>query len=97
MKAIVVQKDLYSQEVLEAVLYRLAGKLSGQLRSNGDDWEVTISPLRDSLDEIDCRNLFLVELNDQSLRSQISVKTEPLKTLILANAFSRTSLVTQDD
>lgn len=92
-----LQKSLYPKEGIEAVIYRLAGKFSAQLHESGDTWFVEIHPLTGGPSSEDCAHLLRIELNDQSLRAQIALKTEHLKTLILSNAFSRTNLVPQNE
>ncbi len=97
MIALSLQTSLYGRETLEAVLYKFAGKFSAQVNQEGEFWIIEIfqSPDGPSLDE--CTQMFRTELVDQSLRAQIALKTEHIKTLILSNAFSRTSLVPQDE
>ena len=91
------QKCLYGKETVETVIYRLAGKFSAQLQDEGDCWTVDIHPLIGGPSPESCAHLFRTELTDQSLRAQIAEKTEHLKTLILSNAFSGSSLVPRDE
>jgi His-Xaa-Ser system protein HxsD len=55
------------------------------LRSRGD-WTVS--------EEIES---FRVEVLDQTLRERIRAETEPIRTMILAQAFSRTGVVDPQD
>ncbi|VVM07094.1 His-Xaa-Ser system protein HxsD [Methylacidimicrobium tartarophylax] len=91
-----VQKSLYRQSTVEATLYRLADRFSAQLIDEDPVWSVEIHPLSGGPILEDCHHLFRTELIDQSLRAQIVQSTEQIKTLILSNAFSGTSLVPPD-
>lgn len=97
MKQVRVQKALYSQLTMEAAIYRLAGKCSATLRRDGEEWIVDLSPHEQGPTIDECARLFAIELNDQSLRAQIAAQTSRLKDLLLANAFSATSLIQSDD
>lgn len=96
-KQIRVQKALYSQLTVESAIYKLAGKCTANLRQDGEDWVVDLEAQDQGPTTKDCVRLFTIELNDQSLRAQISDRTSRLKDLLLANAFSATSLVSIDD
>lgn len=96
-KQVRVQKALYSQLTIESVIYKLAGKLTATLRQDGDYWVVDLVPQEQGPTQMECERLFAVELNDQSLRAQIFERTSRLKDLLLANAFSATSLIPSDD
>jgi len=78
-------------------LYRIAGKCSGEIRSTPEGWEVELHPLDKGPTDEECAHAFRTELVDQSLREQIGAKTEHVKTLILSNAFSKTTLIPQDE
>jgi His-Xaa-Ser system protein HxsD len=92
-----LDKSVYSKQTVESVLYRLAGKFSASLGDLGDIWEVFIHPLENGPTADECGHAFRTELIDQSLREQIAAKTDPIKALILSNAFSKTSLIPQDE
>jgi len=97
VKQVRVQQVLYSQLTVEAAIYRLAGKCSSTLRRDGEEWIVDLDPHEHGPTTEECARLFAVELNDQSLRSQIAEQTSRLKDLLLANAFSASSLIQTDD
>ena len=68
-----------------------AGFISKHLQNNSafvSLWAKSIPPL--AADEV--RSLFLTDLGDQNLREGVKKETETISQLILAHAFSKTSL-----
>ena len=83
-----------SQETLERAAYALAQALSAQISRDDQDWVVTIHPRGDSGEDLAHR--FRQEVTDQSLRARIAERTDPVRTLVWALAFSKTGLAQTD-
>ena len=94
-----IQKDVdlsaYSLESIKNTIYRFAARASIQITTVSESKVSLIfhfSPTqKPQMNET--MGDFWVELNDQDLREKIRVETEPLRNIILAHAFSKTSLI----
>lgn len=86
----------YSLDALKKAAYRMADRCTVIFgRSDSETIVVTIVPNPDA-DVTSCVRAFIDEALDQDLRERIGKETAPLRDLILAHAFSRTSLVKED-
>lgn len=80
-----------SQEVLERSAYALAAALTVNVAEDDDAWIVTIHP-RSAAAGDELAHRFRQEVTDQALRSRIAERTDPIRTLVWALAFSKTGL-----
>lgn len=89
---------LYSAVAVKKAVYKYAADCGAILELSGDDILVTLSFSEFFTPEQ--RNKvarsFCNEVIDQDLREQIARETEPVRNLILAHAFSRTSLLAEE-
>lgn len=80
-------------EALERALYALADRATGTIRDAGDVWRVDLHP-RVHIDDVEALTHALrQEVNDQKLRLSIATRTDPIRNLVFALAFSRSGLV----
>lgn len=86
----------YSLAALKKAAYRVADRCTVIFgRSDSEVVAITILANADA-DVTNCLRAFMDEALDQELRERIGAQTAPLRDLILAHAFSRTSLVNKD-
>jgi His-Xaa-Ser system protein HxsD len=78
-------------DALQRSAYALAAQMTIDIRVVGADFICALFP-RTPDDEGEIAHRFRMEVNDQVLRARIAEKTEPLRNLIFALAFSRTGL-----
>jgi His-Xaa-Ser system protein HxsD len=80
----------YSADALQRAAYRLSDRLSCIVRSDdqGHQCEISVKDPKDNEALDDFRSAAL----DEVLRARIRTETEQVRTLILAQAFSRTGL-----
>lgn len=94
---LLVDTKVYSLEAIKKAAYKLASK-SAILITLGEGTSVSLlfNPARrgSSIPE-DVVSEFCIELLDQDLREIVKRETTPVRNLILAHAFSRTSLIDQ--
>ncbi len=87
-------KATVSLEALERALYALADTTTGSIRDDGTRWSTGLviqhPASRDTQEAIDRLHR---EVIDQSLRIKIAERTDPLRNLVFAAAFSRSGLV----
>ena len=92
------QKKVTSLEALKKAAYALIRDMSVQFLEKGDDYICHIEYSKRELpDSQHVEKIFRREVLDQELRREISEKTEPLRNLILANAFSRSGVIDPDN
>lgn len=84
-----LNKSAYDKEALLRASYSLANILTVRLDDAGDSWCAVITPSAQITEET-ARDEFLIAANDEELRRTIRSKTEHLRMLILAHAYSRT-------
>lgn len=92
---LVVDLRAYRLSAVKKTAYRLASRCTAILGAVTES-EVSVgltfpSPTSEA-HALEVARLFFQELLDQDLREQIAAETAPLRTLILAHAYSRTSL-----
>jgi His-Xaa-Ser system protein HxsD len=80
-------------EGVERALYALADQLTGTIKRTADVWSVTIHPRVPVADRVALEHRLRQEVNDQTLRVRIAERTDPLRNLVFALAFSRSGLV----
>src|SRR6478752_1695889 len=76
-------------EAIERALYALADQLSGAVNDGGHDWEVLIHPRSTSANRDGLAHQMRQEVTDHTLRLRIAERTDPIRNLVFALAFSR--------
>ena len=96
---LVIDLRVYRLAAVQKAAYRLAARCTAVL---GDVGETSVAvhlmfpaPLSEAR-ALEVARMFFQELLDQELREQIAVETAPLRNLILAHAYSRTGLASDD-
>lgn len=88
-------RTLYTAEVIERAAYRYIDRWALDLVGQDDGWMCLLRLNREetqaALEEM--ANEFRKEVLDQKLRAIIQAKTDTVRNLILARAFSRSGLV----
>ena len=89
-----VQLDVYGLQPLLKTAHKFTDRAFIHLEYERDGVVLVRFRTKRSLDSLqDIAGEFLNELLDQQLREELSVQTEPVRRLILAQAFSRTNLL----
>lgn len=86
----------YRLSAIKRAAYRLADRFTAVLGSPTDSQQPVVLRFKSSVTPTVAREAtrgFYQELLDQELRAQIAEETEPVRTLILAYAFSNVDLV----
>ena len=89
----------YRLTAVKKAAYRLADRCTAELADvTAETADVTFrfKPGTSEEAEEEAVRLFFQELLDQELREQIADETTPLRTLILAHAFSKADLIRRD-
>lgn len=96
---LVIDLRAYRLAAVQKTAYRLAARCTAVL---GDVSESSVvvhlmfpAPLSEA-PALEVARVFFQELLDQELREQIAIETAPLRNLILAHAYSRTGLPSDD-
>jgi His-Xaa-Ser system protein HxsD len=76
-------------EAIERALYALADQVSGTTADREPDWEVSIHPRSETADRERLEHQLRQEVTDQTLRVRIAERTDPIRNLVFALAFSR--------
>jgi His-Xaa-Ser system protein HxsD len=79
-------------EAIERALYVLADQLTGVVTACDDSWEAEVFPRSESADVGVLAHRIRQEVNDQTLRLRIAERTDPIRNLVFAMAFSRSGL-----
>lgn len=85
-------KEATPLEAIERALYALADQLSGTVAGEGDLWAVRIHPRSATAHPDVLAHQLRQSVTDQTLRVRIAERTDPLRNLIFALAFSRSGL-----
>jgi His-Xaa-Ser system protein HxsD len=95
VREIAFDSNAHSLDSVKRAAYRLMGHFSTEFRVDGPVIRAVLHfKVDDSEDAIDAIvEAFRKEVLDQDLRASIKAETESVRNLILAHAFSRTSLV----
>lgn len=86
-----------SLEAIERSLYALADVLTGTVEPADELWNVRIVGRSSSASADEMAHGFRQEVNDQALRIRIAERTSGLRDLVFAYAFSRSSLIEQQN
>jgi len=87
------QKTVTPLEAIERALYALADQVSGVVTEAGDDWRVVIHPRSASARRESLEHQMRQAVTDQTLRVRIAERTDPIRNLVFALAFSRSGLI----
>lgn len=89
-------KTVYSEDVLLKSMHRISDRYASILSETQGNWSVCLSP-NSTIENIEsaCKTLITRAL-DEVLRERLQKKTEALRHLILAETFSRTSILHSD-
>ncbi|MDC0740808.1 His-Xaa-Ser system protein HxsD [Polyangium mundeleinium] len=92
---VTVDVRAYRLSAVQKTAYRLAAKCTaiiGEVREHSLVVTLTFAPTTGEREALETARLFFQELLDQELREKVGEQTASLRALILAHAFSRTSL-----
>lgn len=79
-------------EGIERALYALADQVTGSVTAADGSWHAEIHPRSSSADASTVAHRVRQEVNDQTLRLRIAERTDPIRNLVFAIAFSRSGL-----
>jgi His-Xaa-Ser system protein HxsD len=79
-------------EAIERAVYALADRLTGTIADGGESWRLTAHTRGTASDDVALSHRLRQEVNDQTLRVRIAERTDPVRNLVFALAFSRTGL-----
>jgi His-Xaa-Ser system protein HxsD len=85
-----------SIEAIQRAAYRFCDRFSCELVPGEDFHRCLLTPTAIDDAEAEIAN-FRTEVLDQTLRERIRAETEPIRTMILAHAFSKTGVVDSRD
>lgn len=89
-----VQESVYDQAAVAAALHRFTDRCFVHLERSDDGWfRCRVVPRRSNEDGRTLAGLLANEMLDQLLRQHLQRETEPVRRLILAQAFSRTNIL----
>lgn len=80
-------------EALERALYAVAEELTGTIEQRDDSWLTALHPRGPHAAPHALAHRLRQEVNDQVLRVRIAERTDPLRSLVFALAFSRSGLI----
>ena len=95
----VLDLRVYRLTAVQKTAYRLADRCTAVLGALNEDSlpvALTFSPNVAEREALSVGRLFFQELLDQELREKIGAETQSLRSLIIAQAFSRTDLISRD-
>jgi His-Xaa-Ser system protein HxsD len=78
-------------EAIDRATYALANRLTGSVSDAGESWTLTVHP-RENADPHLLAHRIRQEVTDQTLRLRIAERTDPIRNLVFALAFSRSGL-----
>jgi His-Xaa-Ser system protein HxsD len=79
-------------EGIERALYAMADQVSGTICETEDGWNVEIHPRSAKARRETLSHLLRQEVTDQALRVRIAERTDPIRNLVFALAFSRSGI-----
>jgi His-Xaa-Ser system protein HxsD len=89
-----VDPSVYRLSAVKKAAYRLSGRGDFAISSDGEDQIKVAICVRNAMDDVDdLAREFRRQLLDQDLREEIAEQTAPISHLLLAQAFSATSLI----
>lgn len=86
-------RDAVPLEAIERALYALADRVTGTISPDQDSWRVTVHPRKAQADAGLLAARLRQEVTDQTLRVRIAERTDPIRNVVFALAFSRSGLV----
>ena len=93
-----LEKDIFSIFAIRKALYELSETLNYKIETSNTHFLLNLTKKKDQdISEKDLEPLVLNKINDYILREEIAKDTEKERNLILAYAFSRTSLIKDDE
>jgi His-Xaa-Ser system protein HxsD len=90
-----LSKSAYSIEAINRAAYNSALLGSISISETDSTWEVELCPIQEEVSQ-EFRNEFQTNLSDECLREVIRSRTEGLRSLILAHAYSNTMIGNED-
>jgi His-Xaa-Ser system protein HxsD len=84
-----------SIDAIQRAAYRFSDRFSCELIPSDESYLCRLQPIGETTTEE--VGSFRTEVLDQTLRERIRAETEPIRTMILAQAFSRTGVVDPQD
>lgn len=92
---LIFAKSAYSAESLNRAAYKVASLGIVRIAETDTSWEVTLAASANSeLEELS--HEFHTNLSDEALREIVRSRTEGLRSLILAHAYSNTRIANED-
>lgn len=79
-------------EAIERAMYSLAAELSGTVAEVDENWQVSLYPTSARCDRVRLAHRMRQEVTDHALRLRIAERTDPVRNLVFAMAFSRSPL-----
>ena len=86
------QQATTSIEAIERALYAMADLVSGTIAADGDQLIATVYPRDVTLTNDALAHRLRQEVTDQALRIKIAQRTDPIRNLVFALAFSQSGL-----
>lgn len=93
--ALTIDVRVYRLVAVQKTAYKMAAKCTvvlGDMRDQSLGVTLTFAPGTNEREAVETARLFYQDLLDQELREKVGEETSALRTLILAHAYSRTSL-----
>lgn len=91
------RKETTPLEALDRTLYAMADELSGTVSEADGGWSLMVHPRAASADLQALQHRIRQVVTDQTLRVRIAERTNPVRNLVFALAFSRSGLVSESD
>jgi His-Xaa-Ser system protein HxsD len=88
--------DTASVDAIQRAAYRFSDRFSSELIPGEANHRCLLTPVEDVDVAAEVAD-FRTEVLDQTLRERIRAETEPIRTMILAQAFSKTGVVDPQD
>ena len=88
-----IDTAIYSLTAIKKAAYKFADRASLILSNEPNNMVVVAFDFKKGTDQDKCIFDFCNEILDQDLREIVSRETAPIRNIILAHAFSRTSLI----
>lgn len=89
-----IQREVYDLDTIAAAAHRFTDRAYVDLSHDGDSRTICRLRPKSSLENLErLAGEFANELLDQKLRARLAEQTEPIRRLLIAQAFSRTNLL----
>ena len=89
-----ITKDFAEHTAIQKALYRLSGRASFEVNDQGKEWAIEVFPNQDQAGD-DILHDLRTEILDQNLRAIVRQETQTIRELILAHAFSKTTITSE--